>query len=99
MSSAAAPLRLPPKGTARVKSVLSGDTVILLGRSTAPHLPPPEVLFTLEGILAPRYVCFVLDDDAAKALHLTFVIPVWKANPIRKMNQVLFQLANGCANK
>ena len=45
---------LPPTGTARVKSVLSGDTAILLGAPKAPGLAPPEVVFTLEGINAPR---------------------------------------------
>lgn len=53
-SSSSSPVILPKQGTARVKSVLSGDTVVLLGKAVAPHIPPPEVLFTLEGISAPR---------------------------------------------
>lgn len=47
---------LPPKGTARVKSVMSGDTVILWGKASTPGTPPPQVPFTLEGLMAPRYV-------------------------------------------
>lgn len=46
---------LPPRGVARVKNVLSGDTVILLGKSTNPNGKAPEVIFTLESIGAPRY--------------------------------------------
>jgi hypothetical protein len=49
------PVILPKEGTARVKSVLSGDTLILLGKATNPQRPPPEVLFTFEGLSAPRY--------------------------------------------
>lgn len=48
------PVLLPEKGTARVKNVLSGDTVILWGRAQAPGLAPPQVQFTLEGLMAPR---------------------------------------------
>ncbi|GAX13294.1 staphylococcal nuclease domain-containing protein 1 [Fistulifera solaris] len=48
------PVILPKEGTARVKSVLSGDTLILLGKATNPQRPPPEVLFTFEGLSAPR---------------------------------------------
>lgn len=53
----ASPVVLPPTGKARVKSVLSGDTAILLGVAKSPDQAPPEVLFTLEGVNAPRYVC------------------------------------------
>ena len=51
-------LQLPPMGMARVKSVLSGDTVILLGKPPAAttSTAPPEVMFTLDSIIAPRYV-------------------------------------------
>lgn len=49
----APPVILPAKGKARVKSVLSGDTVILLGSAPNGGIPP-EVLFTLEGLNAPR---------------------------------------------
>jgi staphylococcal nuclease domain-containing protein 1 len=48
------PVILPQQGEARVKSVLSGDTVILLGKPTAPNRPPPEVIFTFESLSAPR---------------------------------------------
>jgi staphylococcal nuclease domain-containing protein 1 len=48
------PVILPQEGVAKVKSVLSGDTVVLLGKPLAPNLPPPEVLFTLESLSAPR---------------------------------------------
>jgi hypothetical protein len=63
MSSAAAvatstpPTILPPRGIARVKNVMSGDTVVLLGSK-----PGQEVMFTMEQITAPRY-----DDVAKKA--------------------------------
>jgi staphylococcal nuclease domain-containing protein 1 len=50
------PVILPQQGEARVKSVMSGDTVILLGKPTAPNRPPPEVIFTFESLSAPRYV-------------------------------------------
>jgi staphylococcal nuclease domain-containing protein 1 len=48
------PVLLPPKGTARIKSVMSGDTVILAGKPSAPGQPAPSVIFTLEGVSAPR---------------------------------------------
>ena len=50
------PIILPSRGVARVKSVLSGDTVILLGKAQTPNGKAPEVIFTLENISAPRYV-------------------------------------------
>ena len=50
-----APL-LPQRGVARVKNVLSGDTVVLLGKA-APGQPAPEVVFTFERVTAPRCVC------------------------------------------
>jgi len=50
------PVILPSRGLARVKSVLSGDTVILLGKASGPNEKAPEVVFTLENISAPRYV-------------------------------------------
>ena len=52
----APPIILPSRGSARVKSVLSGDTVILLGKASGPNEKAPEVVFTLENISAPRYV-------------------------------------------
>lgn len=57
MATAAAnrPTILPSKGVARVKNVLSGDTVILLGKAATPNGKAPEVIFTLENISAPRY--------------------------------------------
>lgn len=45
---------LPNRGTAKVKSVLSGDTVILLGRAAVAGGIPPEVTFTFERVTAPR---------------------------------------------
>lgn len=45
---------LPSRGVAVVKSVLSGDTVVLLGRATTPGGKPPEVMFTFERVTAPR---------------------------------------------
>ena len=51
-SSTVRPL-LPPRGVARVKNVLSGDTVVLLGKA-APGQPAPEVTFTFERVTAPR---------------------------------------------
>jgi len=58
---------LPSRGVARVKNVLSGDTVVLLGKA-APGQPAPEVVFTFERVTAPRCVCLrltlvVLDAD------------------------------------
>ena len=47
---------LPTRGMARVKNVLSGDTVILLGKATTPKSKPPEVVFTLGSITSPRCV-------------------------------------------
>jgi staphylococcal nuclease domain-containing protein 1 len=51
------PLIFPKQGTARIKSVLSGDTVVLLGKPLAPNLSIPEAIFTFEGLSAPRYAC------------------------------------------
>lgn len=52
----AAPMRpvLPSHGIATVKSVLSGDTVILTGRPTGPNQKAPVVIFTFERVTAPR---------------------------------------------
>lgn len=49
-----APTVLPKQGLARVKNVMSGDTVVLVGKGTDPNAPPPEVIFTLEAVSAPR---------------------------------------------
>lgn len=48
------PLILPSHGMAKVKNVLSGDTVVLLGRAPNPGARPPEVVFTFEKVSAPR---------------------------------------------
>jgi staphylococcal nuclease domain-containing protein 1 len=48
------PTILPSRGVARVKNVLSGDTVVLLGSATTPNGKAPEVVFTLENVSAPR---------------------------------------------
>jgi staphylococcal nuclease domain-containing protein 1 len=48
------PIILPKTGVARVKSVMSGDTVILLGKAPGPNSPPPEVIFTFESMTSPR---------------------------------------------
>ena len=48
------PTILPSRGIARVKNVLSGDTVVLLGKATNPKAKAPEVIFTLESVSAPR---------------------------------------------
>jgi len=45
---------LPARGSAMVKAVSSGDTVILLGRRTSPKSPVPEITFTFERVSAPR---------------------------------------------
>lgn len=45
---------LPNRGTAKIKSVLSGDTVILLGRAAVAGGTAPEVTFTFERVTAPR---------------------------------------------
>lgn len=45
---------LPGTGIATVKSVLSGDTVILTGRPTGPGQKAPVVIFTFERVTAPR---------------------------------------------
>ena len=56
-AAAAPPTILPPRGMARVKNVMSGDTVVLLGsKPSTPGGPPPEVMFTMEQVSAPRYV-------------------------------------------
>mmetsp|Transcript_17449 Transcript_17449/g.21309 ORF Transcript_17449/g.21309 Transcript_17449/m.21309 type:complete len:940 (-) Transcript_17449:31-2850(-) len=45
---------LPSSGFATVKSVLSGDTVVLTGRPAAPGQKAPVVIFTFERVTAPR---------------------------------------------
>ena len=45
---------LPSRGVAIVKQVLSGDTVILLGKAASPEQKAPEVVFTFEKVSAPR---------------------------------------------
>ncbi len=49
---------LPSRGVATVKSVLSGDTVVLTGRPMAPGQKAPVVIFTFERVTAPRCVDF-----------------------------------------
>ena len=51
---ASRPIILPSRGVARVKNVLSGDTVVLLGKATTPKGKAPEVVFTMESVSAPR---------------------------------------------
>lgn len=66
-AAASKPVLLPQKGTARVKNVMSGDTVILWGKAAAPHLPPPQVQFTLDGLMSPRLASknYPTDDPGA----------------------------------
>lgn len=45
---------LPSHGVARVKNVLSGDTVVLVGKAPTPDGKPPEVVFTFERVTSPR---------------------------------------------
>ena len=45
---------LPNRGSAKVQSVLSGDTVVLRGVSSVPGAPAPRVTFPLTGVSAPR---------------------------------------------
>lgn len=45
---------LPSHGTATVKSVLSGDTVVLTGKPPSPGAKAPVVIFTFERVTAPR---------------------------------------------
>ena len=52
-SSTTPPIILPKTGFAKVQSVLSGDTVVLLGKATQPNQAPPQVLFTLSSVSAP----------------------------------------------
>jgi len=59
---------LPSHGTAVVKSVLSGDTVVLSGRAPSPGSKPPIVIFTFERVTAPRMASKVngnIDDPGA----------------------------------
>ena len=46
-------MTLPSKGNAIVKSVLSGDTVVLRGKAAAG--PPIEQVLTLSNIVVPRF--------------------------------------------
>lgn len=39
-------------GTATVKAVISGDTLVLVGAAT--NGPPPELMLTLSSLQAPR---------------------------------------------
>eukprot|EP00934_Nitzschia_sp_Nitz4_P002159 Nitzschia sp. Nitz4//scaffold7_size249615//37641//40616//NITZ4_001145-RA/size249615-processed-gene-0.177-mRNA-1//-1//CDS//3329558346//2159//frame0 len=48
------PVVFPPSGVARVKQVLSGDTVVLVGKAVSPTAKAPEVTFALENVSAPR---------------------------------------------
>lgn len=52
-TSSSSPTILPKTGFAKVQSVLSGDTVVLLGKATQPNQPAPQVLFTLSSVSAP----------------------------------------------
>ena len=59
---------LPAHGTAKVKSVLSGDTVVLRGQSSVAGKKAPEVTFTFERVTARRMASKAnnnVDDPAA----------------------------------
>jgi len=59
---------LPSHGNATVKSVLSGDTVVLTGKPPSPGAKPPVVIFTFERVTAPRMASKVngnIDDPGA----------------------------------
>ena len=71
MATSTPPIILPATGVARVKSVLSGDTVILLGKPGAPNQPQPEVIFTFEAVNAPRYVPLLLRSAVLSKYHHT----------------------------
>jgi hypothetical protein len=62
--STPSPVVLPKVGFAKVQSVVSGDTVVLLGKPTQPNQPPPQVLFTFSSVSAP--VCFTFDGRNSK---------------------------------
>lgn len=57
--TATLPPILPNRGSAKIKSVLSGDTVVLLGRG-GDGKRAPEVTFTFERVTAPRCVMLEL---------------------------------------
>ena len=63
-------ITLPPTGKARVKSILSGDTAVLVG---SVGTPPPEVLFTLDGIMAPRWVLLLIQQCLSHAHALSTI--------------------------
>ena len=50
----APPSPAPTAGFGTVKAVLSGDTVLLLGKATTPGAPPPELQLSLSHLAAPR---------------------------------------------
>ena len=59
MSTRAPQAVLPREGFAFVKSVLSGDTLVLLSQNEMPttsSTPPPEAVFSLSNISAPRAI-------------------------------------------
>jgi staphylococcal nuclease domain-containing protein 1 len=45
-------MTFPNQGTAIVKAVISGDTVVLRGKPV--NGPPPEMMVTISNIIAPR---------------------------------------------
>jgi len=73
-----APIILPKQGMARVKNVLSGDTVVLLGKPVNPSQPPPEVVFTFESLSAPvselRAVSFSASEDLSDVNLMQFIL-------------------------
>ena len=66
---------LPKQGVARVQSVLSGDTVVLLGRPKGPNQPPPVVLFTFSSVMAP--VCVLMLVAVAVTVRCGARVGVW----------------------
>ena len=60
LPTSALPPILPNCGTAKVKSVLSGDTVVLLGRG-AEGKKATEVTFTFERVTAPWLVVIAFE--------------------------------------
>ena len=64
---------MAPVHKAVVKNVLSGDTVILRG-NPRPNGPPPERLFALSNVQAPRLGNKDRDDEVKQNKLLPFIL-------------------------
>jgi hypothetical protein len=63
-----------PVWKGKVKSVPSGDTVVIMDTSKAEEvIPPPEMSVTLSCIIAPSLVRSLIDRSPRRVFHQSYI--------------------------